>query len=139
MRKLILSIGTFIILYIIGTIVGFAAFLLISPLAMIISMFTVMPVICIFLIYWYLRRIAASPNHIGREVLIIIVTWMVLSFSFDALMYILIVPTIMKAPPHWQFFIEQSPWIWFCYAMLFVCGYAARWLYLKRPASPSSD
>lgn len=137
MSKLIWNIGAFIIMYAIGTILGFAAYLLISPLAMILTMFTVMPAVCVFLIYWYLRKTAAAFQRVWREVLIIVVTWIVLSFGFDAMMYILIVPKIMKAPPNWRFFIEQSPWIWYCYAMLFLCGFVAGLLYRKYPRRTS--
>jgi hypothetical protein len=132
MKKLGWNITAFLIMYIIATIIGFAAFFLISLAAMWLTVFILMPFVCVYLIYWYLVKIKSTIENTWRNVLILILVWIMLSFSFDALTYIFIVPKIYNIPPNWKFFIQQSPWIWICYLVLFIPGYLAGLIYLRK-------
>src|SRR5258708_469916 len=75
-------VGTFLAMYLIATILGFATYLLLSPLAMWISVFTVMPFLSTLLIYVYLRRMKFSRGASLRESLVVPAAWIVLPFGF---------------------------------------------------------
>jgi len=98
----------------------------------------VMPVIAALLICWFLMKIKCSPGRALREMLVLIVIWIALSFSFDAITYVLVVPALSHASAHWRFFVDQSPWIWLSYTVLIISGYAGRWLYLRRQSLQSA-
>ena len=104
-------VGTFLAMYLIATILGFATYLLLSPLAMWISVFTVMPVLSALLIYVSLRRMKFSQGAILRESLVVTAAWIVLSFGLDAVVYIVIILLLSHVAPNWTFFRDQSPWI----------------------------
>ncbi len=42
-------------------------------------------------------------------------------------MYIFLIPYLARSPRNWSFFMDQSPWIWLCYAVLLLSGLAAHW------------
>ena len=50
----------------------------------------------------------------------------------DALFFILIIPLSFGAKANWMFFIDQSPWIWLCYAALLPIVYCGLFAYRKR-------
>jgi hypothetical protein len=125
-------VGTFLAMYTIATILGFATYLLLSPLAMWISVFTLMPVISALLIYAYLRKMKVSKGASLRESLAITLVWIVLSFGFDAVVYIVIIPFLSHVAPNWTFFQDQSPWIWLSYVVLLLSGLAARQAYGRK-------
>lgn len=105
----------FFVGYVIATAVGFALYL-VSPLAMWISMFTVMPVAFAYLAYRYHKRHAVTSTPV--EIIKLSAYWIVLSFVLDALIYIAVLPIAFGAKPNWTFFMDQSPWIWLAYASL---------------------
>jgi hypothetical protein len=80
----------------------------------------------------------SSPDRTLRELLVLIVIWIALSFSFDAITYVLVAPALSHASAHWTFFVDQSPWIWLSYTVLIISGYAGRWLYLRRQSLQSA-
>lgn len=123
---------SFAVMYFIATALGFATYLLLSPLAMWVSVFTLMPVVSAWIIYCYLRRMRFTPQTSMAESVKLLVVWICLSFSFDALGYIVVLPATMHTSPNWNFFRDQAPWIWLSYAVLLLSGYAGRWAYLKR-------
>jgi hypothetical protein len=125
-------VGTFLAMYTIATILGFATYLLLSPLAMWISVFTLMPVISALLIYAYLRKMKVSKGTSLRESLAITLVWIVLSFGLDAVVYIVIIPFLSHVAPNWTFFQDQSPWIWLSYVVLLLSGLAARQAYGRK-------
>jgi hypothetical protein len=132
------NLAAFLIMYLIATCVGFATYQLLGPLAMWIAVFVVMPVIAALLICWFLTKIKCSPDRTLEEMLVLIVIWVALSFSFDAITYVLVVPALSHNSANWTFFWDQSPWIWLSYAVLIISGYAGRWLYLRRHSLPSA-
>jgi hypothetical protein len=132
MNRMKWNIAAFLIMYAIATALGFASYLLSGPVAMWLIVFTVMPVIAALLICWFLTNIKCLPDRSQLEMLWAIGVWIVLSFSLDAITYILIVPALRHAPANWTFFVNQSPWIWLSYAVLILSGYAGRRLYLAR-------
>ena len=131
MQKALWIVVTFAAMYGIATIVGFATYLLISPPAMWISVFTLMPIASATLIYGYLRKMQFSRDSSLRETANLVFCWIGLSFAFDAATYILIVPAASHTPPNWTFFQDQSPWIWFSYAVLLISAVLGRWMYLR--------
>ena len=119
-------------MYITATFLGFVMYLLISPTAMWIGVFTLMPVISAWIIYRYLRKMNFRPEISIAESAKLLLVWICLSFAFDALGYIVVIPAIMHTSPNWTFFKDQSPWIWLCYAVLLFSGYAGRWVSIRR-------
>lgn len=132
------NLAAFLIMYLVATCLGFATYLQLGPVAMWISVFTIMPVISALLICWFLVKIRCAPGRSLREMLVLVVIWIALSFGFDAITYVLIIPSLTHASANWTFFVDQSPWIWLSYAVLFIAGYAGRWLYLRRYSRMSS-
>lgn len=132
MRKAGWIVVTFAAMYLIATIVGFATYLLISPRAMWISVFTLMPIASAALIYGYLCKMQFSRDSSLRETAHLVLCWISFSFAFDAATYILIVPAASHTPPNWTFFQDQSPWIWFSYAVLSISAVVGRWMYLRK-------
>lgn len=124
-------VGTFLAMYTVATILGFATYLLLSPLAMWVSVFTVMPVLSAILIYAYLRKLRISQQASLRESLLVSGTWILLSFGLDSLVYIAIIPFSSHVAPNWTFFRDQSPWIWLSYVVLLLSAFAARHTYRR--------
>lgn len=131
-RKNLLALLTFVVMYLIATVVGFATYVLISPTAMLVAVFTFMPLVCALLITGYLAQVRASVAGSARDTAVLVAVWIVLSILFDAVTYILVVPAVTGASPNWGFFTQQSPWIWYAYLVLVLCGVAGRWLYVAR-------
>ncbi len=129
--KLWRILASFAAMYLIATIIGFATYLLISPVAMWISVFTFMPVVSAWLIYRYLHKMRFTPKASLAECVNLLLVWIGLSYGLDALTYILIIPAFKHTPPNWTFFQDQSPWIWLSYAVLLLSGYLGRWAYVK--------
>jgi hypothetical protein len=125
-------VGTFLAMYLIATILGFVTYLLLSPLAMWISVFTVMPVLSALLIYVYFRRIKFSQGASLRESLVVTAAWIVLSFGLDAVVYIVIIPFLSHVAPNWTFFRDQSRWIWLSYVVLLFSGLAVHQAYGRK-------
>lgn len=119
-------VGTFLVMYAIATFVGFSTYFLFSPLVMWGAVFTVMPIISALLIYGYLLNLNVSRKASLSESLVLTGIWILLSFSFDAITYIVIVPRFRHSAPNWTFFSDQSPWIWMSYLVLFFSALAAQ-------------
>ena len=132
MRRIYWTLATFAAMYIVATIVGLITYVLISPLAMWLSVFTLMPIVSALLIYGYLQKMHFSCADSLQESLRLCLFWIGLSFTFDALTYIVIIPAIRHTASNWTFFRDQSPWIWLSYAVLIVSSLAGRFLYLRR-------
>lgn len=131
MRKAGWIVATFVVMYLVATVVGFGTYLWLSPLAMWVAVFTLMPVVSAGLIYSYLRRFSFRPEASLYESLVVAAVWMLLSFCLDAATYILIVPHLSHSRPNWTFFHDQSPWIWLCYLVLILSALAAQRLYRR--------
>jgi hypothetical protein len=132
MKRVAWMIGTFAAMYLLATIVGFASYFLLSVRVMWICVFTLMPIVSAALIYVYLERLAFSRQSTFRETAILVSVWIGLSFSLDAVTYIVVIPVTSHRALNWTFFRDQSPWIWLSYAILSLSAYAGRWAYLKR-------
>jgi|GEM_PF-1709974 len=130
-RKVWQILLAFGVMYLIATIVGFATYFLISPTAMWMCVFTLMPLVSAWLIYRYLRHRRCPPEDSLAETITLLLVWIGLSFGFDALTYIVIVPASLHTAPNWTFFHDQSPWVWLSYAVLLLSGYMGRWTYLR--------
>ncbi|NYF80825.1 hypothetical protein HDF17_003145 [Granulicella arctica] len=131
MKSIWLIVSSFAAMYVIATIVGFSTYLLIGPVVMWVSVFTLMPVVSAWLIYGYLRKTTFPLETSMAETAKLLLVWICLSFACDALGYVVIIPAIMHTSPNWTFFRDQSPWIWLSYAVLLFSGYVGRWAYLR--------
>jgi hypothetical protein len=125
-------VGTFLVMYLFATILGFATYLLLSPLAMWISVFTIMPAVSALLIFACLRKLKISPKASLRESLLVAATWILLSFALDSLLYIAVIPFFFHLAPNWGFFRDQSPWIWISYGVLLLSALAAQSVYRRK-------
>ena len=132
MVKCVWIVATFAAMYFVATIAGFATYLLISPVAMWICVFTLMQVVSALLMYWYLVKMRISRQASLIETFYLVLAWIGLSFGLDAVTSIFIIPAVSHAAPNWTFFRDQSPWIWLSYAVLLVCAYAGHRLHLRR-------
>lgn len=131
MTRVLWMVGTFLAMYLVATILGFATYLLLTPLFMWICVFTIMPMVSALLIYSYLHKLKISPKTSLRESLLVAITWILLSFGFDFVMYIVLIPFFRKAAPNWAFFCDQSPWIWLSYAVLLLSAFVAQYFYRR--------
>ena len=130
-RKVGWIVGTFLVMYTIATLVGFGTYLWFSPFVMWVVVFTLMPAVCAFLIYGYLRKFSFSSASCLHESLVLSGAWMFLSFCLDAATYVLIVPYLNHSKPNWTFFRDQSPWIWLSYLVLVLSAFAAQLVYRR--------
>lgn len=126
--------ATFGIGYLIATAVGWATFT--KPVLMWVLTFTVMPLVFAALAYAYFHGTRPSPTEQSREAIRLTLFWIAVSFVMDALVFIVVIPLAFGAEANWTFFVDQSPWIWLCYAALvpIVLGalhaYRRRWFQL---------
>lgn len=134
MRSWKWALGLFLLAYAVGTVVGFVAFA-ISATVMWVVMFTLMPAVFTVSFYEYLSRTHCPLAKASTEMARLCLLWVLLSFTLDALIYIGVLPISLSARSNWRFFLDQSPWIWMSYAMLFLLGFLARWIYQRRCSS----
>ncbi len=97
-----------------------------------VAVFTFMPIISALLVYGYLLKQKISPRASFRESLLLAGVWMLLSFSLDAITYIVVVPYLRHSAPNWCFFHDQSPWIWISYLVLLFSALVAQRVYVRR-------
>lgn len=130
MRSWSRSLGTFGVGYFVATAVGFATFT--RPVLMWAITFTVMPLVFAALAYWYFRGTRLRKDEARREAWRLTALWIALSFLLDALAYVVVIPLAFHAQPNWTFFIDQSPWIWLCYATIVPIVFAGLWAQQRR-------
>lgn len=130
MKSWFWSTAFFLLGYAIATVVGFSLYY-VSVIVMWVGIFTLMPVVFVYLFYLYLRKVRCEAEQSLRETVRVVIYWAALSFLLDALVYIAIVPAVYGVPANWRFFIDQSPWIWLCYMVVLFVGLAGRWLYIR--------
>ena len=131
MRNLKLALKYFGLAYFMGTIAGFVTYY-IHETVMWISMFTIMPSVFGYFFYLYLKNTNCNAETVFRETNILILFWILSSFVFDGIVYIVIVPIVFGYKSNWTFFIDQSPWIWLNYATIILLGHISRFIYAKR-------
>jgi len=68
-----------------------------------------------------------------REAMRLTLVWVAMSFFLDAIVFIAVIPLAFGAKANWTFFIDQSPWIWLCYAVLVPIVFGGLHAYQKRP------
>ncbi|MFT4197468.1 MAG: hypothetical protein QM601_06080 [Pseudoxanthomonas sp.] len=114
-----------------ATAVGWATFT--RPVLMWALTFTLMPLIFVALAYWYFRGVRPAAAEAAREALKLTLLWIAISFAMDALVFIAVIPLAFGAAANWTFFVDQSPWIWLCYAVLVPIVFAGLHLYRRWP------
>jgi hypothetical protein len=125
------AIICFLLGYTIATAVGFALFA-VHEVVMWFSLFSLMPIVFALLVDMYLRKTRVDPARSASETRKLIFCWIGLSFVWDALVCVLVLPVALGARPNWAFFVDQTPWIWIAYFMLILVGYAGNWIYRRR-------
>jgi len=88
----------FLLAYAVGTLVGFMAFM-ISETLMWVTIFTIMPVVFPVAFYQYLSRTHCPAARTGVEMVKLCSLWVVLSFGPDGIIYIAVLPLILRARP----------------------------------------
>ena len=124
------AIATFGVGYAIATAVGWVTFT--KPILMWALTFTVMPLVFAGLACWYFRSVKPSARDATGEAIRLTSLWISLSFALDALVFIAIIPLAFGAKANWTFFIDQSPWIWLCYAVLVPIVFSGLHVYQRR-------
>jgi hypothetical protein len=124
------AIAAFGIGYAIATAVGWSTFT--NPILMWALTFTLMPLVFAGLAYWYFRSTSPGTGEATGEAVRLTLFWIVLSFALDAVVFIAVIPMAFGAKANWTFFIDQSPWIWLCYASLFPIIFSGLYIYRKR-------
>ena len=125
------AIATFGIGYLVATAVGWATFT--KPVLMWILTFTLMPLVFSGLAYLYFRSTQPAIGEARREALRLTLFWIAMSFALDALVFITVIPLAFGAKANWTFFVDQSPWIWLCYATLVPIVFGGLHFYQRRP------
>jgi hypothetical protein len=115
--------------YLIATVVGWFTFT--NPPLMWVLTFTLMPVVFACLAYWYFRGVRPCAGETTREAIRLTLFWVILSFVLDSLVFIAVIPLAFGAKANWTFFIDQSPWIWLCYAVLVPIVFSGSYAYQK--------
>lgn len=108
-----------------GTIMGFATYY-VGVTVMWVSLILVMPPLFAYLCGVYLTKARCTTQNSKTQMLRLVFYWILLALGLDALTYILVIPALFHANPNWNFFVDQSPWIWISYATLLVSGFAGR-------------
>lgn len=129
------ALAAFGIGYVIATAVGWVTFN--TPPLMWALTFTLMPVVFAVLAYWYFRGVRPGPDESTREAVRLTLFWTLLSFVVDALVFIAVIPLAFGAKANWTFFIDQSPWIWFCYIVMVPIVFSGLHVYRKRAPQPA--
>lgn len=122
--------ATFGIGYAVATAVGWFTFT--RPVLMWGLTFTLMPIVFAALAWWYFAGTRPGPHESTREAFKLALFWVAISFVMDALVFIVVIPLAFGARANWTFFIDQSPWIWLCYATLVPIVFCGRYVYRKR-------
>ena len=123
------AFATFGIGYLIAIAVGWVSFT--NPPLMWALTFTLMPVVFACLAYWYFRGVRPGVGEKRREAVRLTLFWVILSFALDAIVFIVVIPLAFGAKANWAFFIDQSPWIWLCYAVLVPIVFIGLYAYQK--------
>jgi hypothetical protein len=129
------ALAAFGIGYVIATAVGWVTFT--RPVLMWVLTFTVMPLVFAGLSCWYFHSVRPRALEASREAMRLTLFWVVLSCALDALVFIAIIPLAFGAKANWTFFVDQSPWIWLCYATLVPIVYSGLYAYQKRWFQPA--
>jgi hypothetical protein len=90
--------------------------------AMWVNLMTLAAVVGGILTYINLRqaRIGAAGSVSFTTVLVL--SWIAMTVICDALIGVVLVPSIANLPLNWGFFHQQSPWIWLYCAVLPLAG-----------------
>ena len=123
------AIATFGIGYVIAIAVGWFTFT--KPALMWALTFTLMPLVFAVLANWYFRGTKPSAEEAATEAVKLTLFWVVISFVMDALVFIAVIPLAFGAKANWTFFIDQSPWIWLCYATMIPIAFSGLYAYRK--------
>lgn len=124
------AVAAFGIGYLVATAVGWFTFT--RPPLMWALTFTLMPVVFAYLAYWYFCTTQPHAGGTTQEATRLTLVWIVLSFALDALVFIAVIPLLFGAKVNVTFFIDQSPWIWLCYAVLVPIVFTGLYAYRKK-------
>ncbi|WP_166213128.1 hypothetical protein [Cognatiluteimonas telluris] len=130
MKRWSRALAAFGIGYAIATTVGWVTFP--RPALMWTLTFTLMPLVFASLAYWYFHGAKPSAGEATSEALRLTLLWIVLSFALDASVFVAVIPLAFGAKANWTFFVDQSPWIWLCYATLAPIVFGGLYAYQRR-------
>jgi hypothetical protein len=125
------TIGSFAVLLLLDIIVGTTEYRFLGKSAMWMNSITLAAVVGGIQVYMILRqaRIDAAGSISFTSALVL--SWACMTIVSDALIGIVLVPSMHRLPPNWGFFQQQSPWIWLYCAVLPLAGLGGCLAYLK--------
>jgi len=131
MKSIKLASLYFLLAYIIGTIISFAAYYFNLDRVWWIF-FVVIAAIFGYFFYLYLKNTECDLENSLKETSLLIVFWILVSLLLDGIIYIVVIPLMYNYNPRWIFFTEQPLWFFVDYIMIIIVGYISRYIYLKK-------
>lgn len=120
----------FFIGYLAATIGGFSLYYSASTTAMWVFTMTFMPALYTVLAYKYFRKnLGEASPFLDHDVLWLAAYWVALSICLDAAVYVFLAPRVLGSSPNWNFFRDQSPWIWINYVTVVLIVLVAKGFY----------
>jgi len=116
------TMRTFAVLLLLDITVGNTEYQALGQPAMWVNLMTLVAVVGGILTYINLRqaRIGAAGSVSFTATLVL--SWIAMTVICDALIGVVLVPSIANLPFNWGFFHQQSPWIWLYCAVLLLAG-----------------
>jgi hypothetical protein len=116
------TIWSFAVLLLLDITIGNTEYQSLGQSAMWVNLMTLAAVVGGILTYINLRqaRIGAAGSVSFTTVLVL--SWIAMTVICDALIGVVLVPSIANLPLNWGFFHQQSPWIWLYCAVLPLAG-----------------
>jgi len=79
----------------------------------------------------YLTKSNCNPDESLLEVIKVGILWAGLSFVFDILLFVLVIPLVLTGVTDFAFFNTQPTWYWFQFPMLVITGFVGRATFVK--------
>jgi hypothetical protein len=130
MKSIKLASLYFLLAYIIGTIISFAAYYL-KLTKFWGALFVVIALIFGYLFYLYLKKTKCGAENSLKETSLLIAFWILVSLLLDGIIYIVVIPLMYNYNSRWIFFTEQPLWFFVDYIMIIIVGYISRYIYIR--------
>lgn len=124
-------VGGVVAIHALETIVGLTAYPIFGLRRMWLIIIGMVFVAGAAFIFWYLRKMRLVKAESLVACVKLVLTWICLSFLFDAAIGVVIHPMVDGSHLNWSFFPSQYPWIWISYAVFLLSGLVGRWAYLR--------
>lgn len=116
------TIWSFAVLLVLNYIIGTAEYQPLGQSAMWVNLMTLAPVVGGILTYMNLRQAKIGAAGSVSFTAVLVLSWIAMTVSCDALIGVVLLPSMANLPLNWGFFHQQSPWIWLYCAVLPLAG-----------------